>query len=279
MVQHAVALVAGDVVVQHAGHGLGQPVGLEHHEVAQHVVVLVVEDLAQVVQIAAQNLLLEGIVHAAASADRGELLAADVGPIAGLQRLLHVHPGARPLLLHQRELGRLGGNRSLQLLDPSAGLVADRRHAHDLRIGGAEAVQVELGRAFVAVGGDQQHRRAGRQHLDLAQPVVEPALVGVAARVPHQQVKGAAGHEELVGGVVDLLAAEVPDVQGQVDAGAVGAGQADGEHVDAVGGGKMGVEVLATQRSQQRGLAGGAFADQQQLGFKRTTEVSSSRAR
>ena len=123
------------------------------------------------------------------------------------------------------------------------------------------------GRAFVAVGGDQQHRRAGRQHLDLAQPVVEPALVGVPARVPDQQVERAPGHEELVGGVVDLLAAEVPDVQGQVDAGAVGAGQGDGQHVDAVGGGKMGVEVLPAQRAQQRGLAGGAFADQQQLGF------------
>ena len=152
-------------------------------------------------------------------------------------------------------------------LDPGAGLVADRRHAHDLRIGGAEAVEVELGRAFVAVRGDQQHRRAGRQHLDLGQPVVEPALVGVPARVPDQQVERAPGHEELVRGVVDLLAAEVPDVQGQVDAGAAGAGQADGQHVDAVGGGEMWVVVLPAQGPQQRGLAGGAFTDQQQFGF------------
>ena len=174
------------------------------------------------------------------------------GLVGRQERGFHLHPGARPLLLHQRQLGRLGGDGGLQRLDARAGLVADRRQADDLRVRGAEAVEVDVGRPLVAVGGDQQHRRAGRQHLDLAQPVVEPALVGVPARVPDQQVERAAGHEELVGGVVDLLAAEVPDVQGQIDAGTVGAGQGDGQDVDAVGGGEMRVELLPAQRAQQR---------------------------
>ena len=54
------------------------------------------------------------------------------------------------------------------------------------------------------------------EHVDQFEPIFEP-FVGyglvVFAGVVNQQIERAAGQEELVSGVIDLLAAEVPDVQ------------------------------------------------------------------
>ena len=53
--------------------------------------------------------------------------------------------------------------------------------------------------------------------LDVGVAVVLHRLI-VLAGVVHQHVKGAASQEELVGGVVDLLAAKIPHVEAKAPA-------------------------------------------------------------
>ena len=56
-------------------------------------------------------------------------------------------------------------------------------------------------------------RGVAAKALDQAQPVVGVMLLLALAAVEDQEVEAAPGEEELVGGVHDFLAAEVPDVQ------------------------------------------------------------------
>ena len=57
------------------------------------------------------------------------------------------------------------------------------------------------------------YRGVAAKALDQVQPVVGVVLFLTLAAVEHQQVEAAPGQEKLVGGVHDLLAAEVPNME------------------------------------------------------------------
>ena len=54
-----------------------------------------------------------------------------------------------------------------------------------------------------------QHRRVTAKALDMPQPVFGPFVL---AAIKHQDIEAALGEEELVRGVLDILAAKVPDI-------------------------------------------------------------------
>lgn len=84
---------------------------------------------------------------------------------------------------------------------------------------GAEASFVEVALAVLFFVFDDDDGATVAEDFDDAEPVVE---VGVFfAGVGDEDVDGAFGKEELVGGVVDLLAAEVPDVRAEFSFGVV----------------------------------------------------------
>ena len=65
------------------------------------------------------------------------------------------------------------------------------------------------------MGGHQEKSGLRHAHAEEFEPVVDVALAGVRTlpRVPEDQVERPFGEEKLVGGVFDLLAGEIPDVE------------------------------------------------------------------
>ena len=97
---------------------------------------------------------------------------------------------------------------------------------------GAEFAEVEVGGAGAFVL-DEEDGAVVAEEADDVEPVV---MVGVFFTiVGDEKVEGAIGEEELVGLVVDFLAAEVPEVDAV--GFAVGACEVPFEDVDALGGG------------------------------------------
>ena len=126
---------------------------------------------------------------------------------------------------------------------------------------------------LLAVLHDDQRAAIAKQVHDL-QPVLE---VGVLlAFVGHQDVHGPLGQEELMGRVVYLLAAEIPDVHPEVTLEEMLAGlvthpdarrELPGHHVDSLGGILGGVQLVVWVKDlfRQRCLARAGFPNDQQL--------------
>ena len=107
---------------------------------------------------------------------------------------------------------------------------------------------------------------------DHVQPVFHLTLLDAAARLPDQQVERTAAEEELVRDAVDILPAEIPGVELNLDPVLCGVRQAQTVNVnfDAVRGGFVFLRrflLVTLQRFEQGGLADVAFADQHQFGF------------
>ena len=125
---------------------------------------------------------------------------------------------------------------------------------------------------FAVRGDDDDARVVADPQADHVQPVFHLTLLDAAARLPDQQVERTAAEEELVRDAVDVLPAEIPGVELDLDAVLGGVRQAQTVNVnfDAVRGGFVflrGFACLALQGFEQGGLADVAFADQHQFGF------------
>ena len=75
-----------------------------------------------------------------------------------------------------------------------------------------QALPPQFHLVFVAFVANDNDRRVAPEALDQLQPVLHPVLLLRLPGVQHQQVQAPLGHEKLVGGMHDLLAAEIPDV-------------------------------------------------------------------
>nr|WP_307872655.1 hypothetical protein [Actinoplanes ovalisporus] len=115
-------------------------------------------------------------------------------------------------------------------------------------------VDVEL-EAFAFVA-DQDDRGAAREALDELQPILDAVLFLALPRVDDQEIDAAPGEEELMGGVHDLLPAEVPQVDRDVRAVHVEIPPGD---VDPLGLALVGVEVAACEPSDDRTLPDGTL--------------------
>ncbi len=109
------------------------------------------------------------------------------------------------------------------------------------------------------------YRGVAAKALDQVQPVVGVVLLLALAAVEHQQVEAAPGQEELVGGVHDLLAAKVPNVE--PNRLAAGEGQRPLGDLDALGLRLGRVEAVMHQAVHQAGLAHLPEAHQNELGL------------
>ena len=112
---------------------------------------------------------------------------------------------------------------------------------------------------------DDQDGAAVAEEFDDFEPVVEVGVVG--AGVGDEEIEGAFGEEELMGGVVDFLAAEVPDVD--AEGVAVWHGEVPADNVDAFGRFFVFGEfvIFAVDFFGEGGFACAAFADEDEFGF------------
>ena len=117
---------------------------------------------------------------------------------------------------------------------------------------------------------DDYGRAGFREEFNDFKPIVKVSIF--LAIVGNEEVEGAFGEEKLVGGVVDFLAAEVPEVDAK--GVAAGVGEVEAKYVDAFGGffggggafefeGVVGVDQFVGKA----GFSGSAFADNKEFGF------------
>gem|GEM_PF-7006731 len=86
------------------------------------------------------------------------------------------------------------------------------------------------------MGGDHQDFGLRLPVFDQLDPLLHEPLLRAFAGLPHHQIDGRGGEEQLVRGPIDPLPAEIPAVQPDLDASA-GIRYLDGLDLDAVGGG------------------------------------------
>ena len=115
--------------------------------------------------------------------------------------------------------------------------------------------------AFVA---DDDDGGCAAEAVDQFEPVFDPVFVFAGAAVADEEVEAAFGEEELVGSVVDFLAAKVPNVEANVFGVDV---DVPGGDVESVGLGLVGVELAVDQAVEQGSFADAALTNQQQFCF------------
>ncbi len=239
----------------------GHPPGLEHVNVLE-VEILEVYDHPEVVEELDQGALAGLVADSLILAEIDVALVVDEVVAHLFQFLLDPEPALGPQCPEDLDLRQALLKGSAELFDAAVRGARDRIEAPDAGILLLQeaAVDVEAG-IFVDFVEHHQHRRIAAEALD----GLEPGLsLLVFAAIEHQDVDAAFGEEELVGGVHDLLAAEVPEVADDLATAVLDLPVAD---VDAVGLGFLWIELLAEEAFDQRRLADGAVADQQDLDF------------
>lgn len=131
-------------------------------------------------------------------------------------------------------------------------------------------------RAVALVADDHNGRVRADQSADVVQPVSERTMVEVEAVFddltglgfgrPQDEEDGVALQEEGVGAVINVLAAKVPDTQGDRRFAAFD-GQGKLIDLDAVRGGNGGIEVQTAQAAARLSFAEAAVAENEQLAF------------
>ena len=264
-------------VIQDAEHRVRHPLILQEHRSPQLRRLLKVQEHAQVVQILAQPQRLVAVpfpIQAqVTSVDREVLMQRDVrlGPRQVLQVLANGDPLGRHVLTDVRQpLGEVFHRLAQTVRRTWMFQVAPE----DLLHVGKPSLDSRLVDLFappaLLVLKDQQ-RAAFAEGFDHLQPELEALVMDravVAPRVVDQHVQRTLRQKELMGGVIDLLAAEVPGVE--PEGASVGDRELMGMDIDPAGGLVFGgqVHLGQEQAAQQAGLSGPTLADDQQFGFK-----------
>jgi hypothetical protein len=151
-----------------------------------------------------------------------------------------------------------------EFVDSGSALAGGFDNRFDVGIFVAQGFAVEIQGLFVALVADEDDGGCVAEAFDQFQPVFEAVFVFAGAAVAHEEVEAAFGKEKLVGGVVDFLSAEVPDVE------------FDGFGVDcnfpvcdveSVGLGLVGVVFVVDEAVDQGGFADAALPDEEDFGF------------
>jgi hypothetical protein len=100
-----------------------------------------------------------------------------------------------------------------------------------------------------AVGGDDENLGFRRPLGDQANPLLHKPLLGPLAGLPHHQIDGWGAEEELVGGSIYPLPAEIPAVERDLLAGGL-INNPQGLDFNAMGGGPVAIPWITPQRGQ-----------------------------
>ena len=151
-----------------------------------------------------------------------------------------------------------------EFVDAGAALAGGFDNRFDVGIFVPQGFAVEIQGLFVAFVADDDDGGGVAEAFDQFQPVFEAVFVFAGATVGDEEVEAAFGEEKLVGGVVDFLSAEVPDVE------------FDGFGVDcnfpvcdveSVGLGLVGVVLVVGEAVDEGGFADATLADEEDFGF------------
>src|SRR5262245_59364019 len=198
---------------------------------------------AEIVQIPTQLQLVLPALEPMRSADLEVLLDADEVARVRLQRLSHPLPGPRERDADMGKALEAKPDRCDQIVQAAVRRQVDRiRLLREIPEAGPQGIDVEIPSPVLLFVLHQENRAGRAQELRDVEPVVEIRVL--LALVRHEKIQGAAREEELVCGVIDLLAAEVPDVdakrsldqrltaaRGHPD----GTGELPATHLDALG--------------------------------------------
>src|SRR5947209_4180765 len=218
----------------------------------------------QIVQIFAE--LQSGLLSrkAVPLADGQVLFQADVVARVLLQCFTYADPGRGQRRTHVGKLGDVMSNLVHHLLKAAAGGQIGCKGLLEAGEPPTQRSLVDLPMAILLLVLDDQDRAAVAQQFGHVQPVVEVRVL--LARVGHQQIERPFRKKELVRRMVDLLAAEVPDVY--LEGASVVERELPADDVDAPRGVFFPKLIIGIcDLLDQSGLACPSFSDDEQLGL------------
>ncbi len=191
-------------------NGGGAPFGFEDDVALEEVVVLEVEADAEVVEVFAELKFVFVAFEAVGVAEAEIFGLGDVVAIVFFEGFADVDPGFWEGLADVGELADVVLDGGEDLGEAAIGEEVGGEDFFEIGEASAQLVFVDLAGAVLFFVFNDQGGAGVAEEFDDFEPVVE---VGVfLAGIGDEEVEGAFGEEELVGGVVDFLAAEVPDV-------------------------------------------------------------------
>src|ERR1044071_5825381 len=237
---------------------------------------------AEIVQVPAQLQLVGAALETIPLANLEVLLETDVIPLVLFERFAHPLPGGGQPYSDMREALELSANGVDHVIEPAVGVEIDGQDVSQIRESRAQAAGIDVARPVLLLVLHDEQRAGIGQHLHDMQPIGE---IGVLFSViADENINGASGQEKLVGCVLDLLSAEVPDVDlklalqdffPSVLLRANRRVELIADHVDSLGGffalAQLVIRIL--DLACQRCLAGASLADDDQL---RLTEIINS---
>ncbi len=211
--------------------GGGAPFGFEDDGALEEVVCLEVEADAEVVEVAAELEFVGVAFEAVGVAEGEEFGLGDVVAGVGFEGFADVDPGFGQWGADVGELADVVLDGGEDFGESAIGEEVGGEDFFEVGEAASELVFVDFAGAFLFFVFDDQGGAGFGEEFDDFEPVVEVGVV--LAGVGDEEVEGAFGEEELVGGMVDFLAAEVPDVD--AEGVAAGMGEVEAEYVDAFG--------------------------------------------
>ena len=250
----------------------GGPFGFQYHGSGQYGVLVKVEYDAQVVEVVAEK---QGffVIHAVGAAYGEIVLQGDVIVLPGFQFIADIHPVFGEFVQqvgHPEEGGADGFGKFGDMLAGDAAYLEELGDVGEFIL---KRGFIDVFDADVRFVHHHDERAAGAEEFDGIEPVVEAPGFFFFARVPDKKVEGAFGEEELVGGVEDVLAAEIPEMNVDIAGLAVGkgAGELPGLDIDAAGGvffARRHHESVVFEFFHEGGFAHIAGADEEEFGFQ-----------
>ncbi len=258
-------------VAEEAVDAAGDPVGVEDVGGLEDGVIAEVEDDAEVMEETDELVLVGFFGDAVLGAEGDVAFEADEVLIQGFEGLFEVEPALGEEVVDFAEIGDFLVDEGAEFFDALSGFAGGFEDGFDVGIFFLEGFAVEIEGLLVAFVTDEDDGGAVAEGLDELEPVVEAVFVFAGAAVGDEEVEAAFGEEELVGGVVDFLSAEVPDVEADV----FGVdGLVPGGDVESVGLGFGGVVGIVDEAIDQGGFADAALTDEEDFGFVERTDIA-----
>jgi hypothetical protein len=212
--------------------GGGAPFGFEDDVALEEVVFLEVEADAEVVEVAAELEFVGVAFEAVGVAEGEEFVLGNVVPAVCFEGFADVDPGFGQGAADVGELADVVLDGGEDFGESAIGEEVGGEDFFEVGEAASELVFVDFAGAILFFVFDDQGGAGFGEEFDDFEPEVEVGIL--FAFVGDEEVEGAFGEEKLVGGVVDFLAAEVPEV----DAEGVAAGviEVKAENFDAFGG-------------------------------------------
>ena len=250
--------------IENAVDALGHPLRIEHVGISKACIVFVVERNTKTMQVRSKRLLrfrinLVILRTYLPVAVEGEVVFRHAG-----EPVLDGEPCRRKSVAQVGKAVGLPPDRLVQHIDPcTVGAVGFDKLANVGKFPDQPSA-IDGERMLAGLVEDNNHRRIRGETVDQIEPIFGVGFLVTLTAVEHQQIQAPLSHKELVGGVHDLLAAEVPDMQAHL---LIVQRDRPLGNFDALGFSLPTIEGIVNEPIDQRRLANAAKSHKNQLGF------------